>query len=127
MRILGILSIAATLGFGLYYMYLQNHNLPASGRPQEQIVLTGVKGDLMQIGQGERLHVAQNGKCVSLDDLISSNSLAMSRTERDGYSYSIDCSGTDFTVTAKHPEPPDGGARFPTLKLDAQMQVTQDF
>lgn len=128
MRILGILSMAATLVFGLYYMYLQNRSMSASGtRPKEQITLTGVKSDLLQIGQGERLYVAQNGKCVALDELISSSSLTMTRTERDGYAYSIDCSGTDFTVTARHPEPPDGGARFPMLTLDSRMEISQSF
>jgi hypothetical protein len=127
MRILGVLSVTATLGFGLYFMYLQGRVIPVSGRPREQITLTGVKSDLMQIGQGERMYVSQNGKCIPLDELISSGSLAMSRTERDGYAYSIDCNGADFTVTAKHPEPPDGGARYPTLTLDSRMEIAQSF
>ena len=127
MRILGVLSVAATLGFGLYFMYFQRKVIPDSGRPREQITLTGVKGDLMQIGQAERIYVAQNAKCILLDELVSSGSLAMSRTERDGYAYSVECSGTDFTVTAKHPEPPDGGARYPTLTLDSRMEIAQSF
>jgi len=127
MRILGILSVAATLGFGLFYLYLQNRSLPASGRPKEQITLTGVKSDLMQIGQGERMYVTQNGNCTTLEQLISSGSITMTRTERDGYAYTIDCSGTDFTVTARHPEPPDGGARYPTLRLDSKMEISQAF
>ena len=127
MRILGVLSVAATLGFGLYFMYFQRKVIPDSGRPREQITLTGVKGDLMQIGQAERIYVAQNAKCILLDELVSSGSLAMSRTERDGYAYSVECSGTDFTVTAKHPEPPNGGARYPTLTLDSRMEIAQSF
>ena len=127
MRILGILSVAATLGFGLFYLYLQNRSLPASGRPKEQITLTGVKSDLMQIGQGERMYVTKNGNCTTLEQLISSGSITMTRTERDGYAYTIDCSGTDFTVTARHPEPPDGGARYPTLRLDSKMEISQAF
>jgi hypothetical protein len=127
MRILGIVSIVGTLGFGLYYFYLQSHSLPASGRPKETITLTGVKSDLLQIGQSERSYVAQNGKCVALDELISSNSLSMTKTEREGYSYAIDCSGTDFTVTARHPEPPEGGARYPTLTLNSRMEISEAF
>src|SRR5579859_1856285 len=122
MRILGVLSMAATLVFGLYYMYLQNRAMATSGRPKEAISLAGVRTDLLQIGQGERGYIALNGKCASLDELMSSNSLTMTRSERDGYSYTVDCSGTDFTVTAKHPEPPDGGARFLTLVLDSTLQ-----
>ena len=127
MRILGILSLAATLVFGLYYMYLQRKVIPDSGRPKEQITLTGVKGDLLQIGQSERLYAAQNGKCGTMDDLVSSGSLAMAKTERDGYAYSIECGGADFTVTARHPEPPDGGARYPTLTLDSRMEISESF
>jgi hypothetical protein len=128
MRILGILSMAATLVFGLYYMHLQNSAMSASGvRPKEQISLAGVRTDLMQIGQGERGYIASNGKCVSLDELISSNSLTMTRPERDRYTYSVDCSGTDFTVTAKHPEPPEGGARFLTLVIDSTLQIHESY
>jgi len=119
--------MAATLVFGLYYMYLQNRAMATSGRPKEAISLAGVRTDLLQIGQGERGYIALNGKCASLDELMSSNSLTMTRSERDGYSYTVDCSGTDFTVTAKHPEPPDGGARFLTLVLDSTLQIHESY
>jgi len=120
--------MAATLVFGLYYMYLQNRAMSASGaKPTQAISLSGVRTDLMQIGQGERGYISLNGKCASLDELISSNSLTMTRAERDGYSYSVDCSGTDFTVTARHPEPTDGGARYQTLTLDSTLQIHEAY
>ena len=120
--------MAATLVFGLYYMYLLNRSMSASGsRPTENITLSGVRTDLMQIGQGERAYIALNGKCASLDELISSNSLTMTRSERDGYSYSVDCAGTDFTVTARHPEPPAGSPRYLTLALDSTLQVHESY
>jgi len=53
-------------------------------------------------------YIAINGQCVSLDKLISTQSISMTRTGRDGYSYEIECSGNGFTATARHrPAPAD--------------------
>jgi hypothetical protein len=93
-------------------------------RPKEAISLTGVRTDLMQIGQSERSYIALNGKCASLDELVSSNSLTNTSLERDGYSYLVDCSGTDFTIIGQHPEPPNGGPRYLTLAVDSTLQCT---
>jgi hypothetical protein len=80
--------------------------------------------DLLQIAQAERSNIALNGHCASLDELTSSNSLTMSHSERDGYSYTIDCSGSDFSVTARHaPAAADSPIRYPTLAIDQNMQV----
>ena len=74
----------------------------------------------------ERGYIAQNGHCASLDELISSNSLAMARPERDGYSYSIECSGGDFSATARHaPAAAGSPIRYPTLAIDQNMQVRE--
>lgn len=120
--------MCATLIFGLYYAYLQKSSTGGSvARPREAITLTGVRTDLIQIGQGERSYIAQNGKCASLDELVSSNSLTVARSERDGYSYSVDCSGTDFTVIGRHAEPPNGGPRYLTLVLDSTLQMHESY
>jgi hypothetical protein len=80
----------------------------------------------LQIAQGERGYIAQNGHCAPLDELISSNSLAMSRTERDGYAYSVECSAGDFSVTARHaPAAAGSPIRYPTLAIDQYMQVRE--
>jgi hypothetical protein len=94
--------------------------------PTQAISLTGVRADLLQIAQAERAYIAQNGHCASLDELTSSNSLNMSRPERDGYSYSIECSGGDFSVTARHaPAAAGSPIRYPTLAIDQSMQVRE--
>jgi hypothetical protein len=50
----------------------------------------------------------------------------MTRRERDGYSYSIECSGTDFTVSARHSSAPSGSPiRYPNLTIDQNMQVRE--
>jgi hypothetical protein len=127
MRGLFGLLVVALLVFGVYYFYMRQ--MPATDQgtaPTQAISLTGVRTDLMQIGQAERGFVAQNGRCASLDELISSNSITMTRSGRDGYSYSVECSGSTYSVTATHPAASEGsGIRFPTLSLDETMQVRE--
>jgi hypothetical protein len=48
----------------------------------------------------------------------------MSRNERDGYTYSVECSGGDFIATARHaPAPAGSPIRYPNLAIDANMQI----
>jgi hypothetical protein len=125
MRGLAGVLVAAALLFGIYHFYLKKMPTTDEGTaPTQAISLTGVRSDLLQIAQAERGYVATNGHCASLDELISSNSLSMSRTERDGYSYSLECTGGDFTATARHaPAPAGSPIRYPNLAIDAAMQV----
>jgi hypothetical protein len=125
MRALAGVLVAAALLFGIYHFYFKKMPVADEGTaPTQAISLTGVRADLLQIAQAERLYVATNGHCTSLDELLSSNSLSMSRTHRDGYSYSVECSGADFTATARHAPAPAGSPfRYPNLAIDANMQV----
>jgi len=94
--------------------------------PTQTISLTGVRADLLQIAQAERIYIAQNGHGATLDELTSSNSLSMARPERDGYTYSLECSGGDFSVTARHAAAAAGSPiRYPTLAIDQTMQVRE--
>jgi len=48
----------------------------------------------------------------------------MTRSERDGYSYSVECFGGEFTAAAHHsPAPASSPIRYPNFALDATMQV----
>jgi hypothetical protein len=127
MRALAGLLVAAALAFGVYYLYLKK--MPATDpgtAPTQAINLTGVRMDLLQIAQAERTYSAMNGSCASLDELLSSHSLAMERTEREGYAYSVSCSGTDFTATARHATAPAGSPiRYPVLAIDQSMEVRE--
>ena len=125
MRALAGVLVAAVIFFGIYYLYLKKMPTTDEGTaPTQAITLTGVRGDLLQIAQAERGYIATNGHCASLDELVSSNSLSMSRGERDGYSYSVECSSGDFTATARHaPAPAGSPIRYPQLAIDASMQI----
>src|SRR5260370_35253379 len=85
---------------------------------------TGVPSALLQNDQAERVYIVANGACASLRELISSNSLSMTPTERDGYSYAVECSGAGFSVAARHlPAPAGSPIRYPNLSIDSSMQV----
>jgi hypothetical protein len=125
MRFLVALLVAAAAVFGIYHYYFKSMPTTDEGTaPTQAISLTGVRSDLLQIAQAERTYIATNGHCASLSELISSNTLSIPRTERDGYTYSVDCSGNDFTATARHlPAPAGSPIRYPNLAIDSNMQV----
>jgi hypothetical protein len=125
MRALVAILVAAAVVFCVYHYYFKKMPTSDEGTaPTQAISLTGVRTDLLQIAQAERAYIALNGQCASLELLTSSNSLALSRPERDGYTYSIECSGGDFSVTARHaPAPAGSPIRYPTLAIDQSMQV----
>jgi hypothetical protein len=125
MRALAGLLLSVALLFGVYQLYLRRMPVSDEGTaPTQAISLTGVRSDLLQIAQAERSYVATNGNCVTLEELISSNSLAMSRTERDGYTYAVSCSGQNFSVVGRHaPAPASSPIRYPNFAIDQNMQV----
>jgi len=122
----GVLVTAGFL-FGIYVLYLKRIPTVAEGTaPTQAISLTGVQMDLLQIAKAEHNSIAVDGRCSSLEELISSGSMSLSRPERDGYSYAVDCSGNDFTVTARHaPAPAGSPIRYPNYAMDQSMQVRE--
>jgi len=127
MKALVVILIAAALVFGIYHYSFRAMPVTDKGTaPTQAIALTGVRTDLLQIAQAERGYIALNGSCVSLEELISSSALPVPHTRREGYSYSVECSGTDFAVTARHAPAPEGSPiRYPNLAIDANMQITE--
>lgn len=127
MKALAGLLISVAVLFGVYEYSLKRMPVSDEGTaPTQAISLTGVRSDLLQIAQAERTYVATNGSCVSLAELISTNTLAMARTERDGYSYMVSCSGSDFSVSGRHAPAPAGlPIRYPNLAIDQNMQIAE--
>ena len=125
MRVLAAMLVCAGIAYGIYQYSLKQMPVSDAGTATTQAIsLTGVRGDLLQIAQAERSFTALNDHCASMDELISSHSLTMQRPERDGYSYTVQCSGGDFTAIARHPAAPAGSPiRYPTLAIDQTMQV----
>jgi hypothetical protein len=127
MRPLAGILVAAALLLGTYYFYLKKMPTTDEGTASTQAIsLTGVRSDLMHIAQAERVFTATNDHCASLDELISTNSLNIFRPERDGYVYTLNCSGEEFTITARHAPAPTGSPiRYPTLAIDHSMEVRE--
>jgi hypothetical protein len=126
MRALAALLVFVGIGFGIYEYSLKKMPTTDPGTASTQAIsLTGVRSDLLQIAQAERTFTAMNDHCAtSMDELISTKSLTMERPERDGYGYTLQCSGTDFTAVARHAPAPEGSPiRYPTLGIDQTMQV----
>ena len=125
------LMVTAAIGLGIY-MYTLKQASPGPGMVVTQnISLVGVKNDLVAIAQAERMYYTQNGSYADLPTLASSGTMNITRTSRDGYTYSVDSSGSTFTATATYTAPPiDNPAgvtppHFPRFTIDQTMEVHQ--
>jgi hypothetical protein len=127
MRFLIGVLVGAALLFVVYHFGLQRMPTSDEGTAATQAVsLTGVRMDLLQIADAEHGYIAINGECASLDKLISTQSISMTRTGRDGYSYEIQCSGNGFTATARHrPAPAGSSIRYPNFSIDASLELKE--
>ncbi len=128
MRSILSLVIVAAIVLGGYYFYLK-HMQPggAGSNPMEAVSLTGVQNDLLAIAQAERAHLALNGSYASLEQLIQSGSLTMTRPGRDGYIYSVEVTAGGFNAIARYAAPPEktSGRGHPTIIVDHTFQVRQ--
>jgi hypothetical protein len=125
MRFLFGVLVGAAIFFLAYHFYLKRMPSTDEGTAATQAIsLTGVRMDLLQIADAEHGFIATNGHCASLDELISTNSVSMTHTERDGYSYAVQCSGNGFTATAHHRPAPAGSLiRYPNFSIDESLDL----
>lgn len=122
MRSLVALVIALAVAFGIYHFYLKRVQPAGPGTlPTQAISLTGVQNDLLAIAQAERAYFAQNGSYASLGELTASGALTITRTGRDGYTYSVETRADGFIAMARYSGPT--GLRNPTLVVDQSMEV----
>jgi Tfp pilus assembly protein PilE len=125
------LLVTAAIGLGIY-MYTLKQAAPGAGMVVTQnISVVGVKNDLIAIAQAERMYYTQNGSYADLPTLSSTGTMNITRTSRDGYTYSAAPSGNTFTVTATYTAPPvenPAGVtppHFPTFTIDQTLEVHQ--
>lgn len=118
--LIGILIVAliAIAAYKLYFSHLQQAG--TSGSPTQAISAVGVENDLVAIAQAERVYFTEHGSYASLDELISSGALAVKRA-REGYTYSVEASGTGFTATARCVSA--AGQACTSFAVDQTMQV----
>ena len=124
-KLLSLVVTVAIVGAAYFYYVKKMPTTDAGTAPTQAISLTGVRMDLMQVAQAERVYYASNGKCGSLEDLTSTSTMNLARVSRDGYSYEVQCGEADqFSVIARHaPAPAGSPIRYPTLSVDQNMQV----
>jgi hypothetical protein len=127
MKIFVSLLVAVGFLWGVYLLYLKKIPTAAEGTASTQAIsITGVRMDLLQIAKAERTSISVDGHCMSMDELLTSGSTSMSRPEREGYTYSVECSRNDFTATARHaPAPAGSSIRYPNMVIDQSMQVRE--
>jgi hypothetical protein len=123
------LMITAALSLGIY-MYFLKQATPGPGMvATQQISLTGVQNDLIAIAQAERMYYVQNSTYADLPTLASTGTMNITRTSRDGYTYSVEPEGSNFTVTATYTAPPVAAPagvtppHWPTFTIDQTMEV----
>src|SRR5579864_9338404 len=123
MRLFSFISIIIVLAAGMYIYSRQAQDSSAAAgasNPKAAINITGVRSDLMTIAQAERGYFALEGKYASLDQLISSRSLSVSR-QRPPYTYEVQTSGSGFRVIATR-SGDDGSGTPAELSVDQDMQ-----
>jgi hypothetical protein len=123
MRALAGLLVALVIGYFIYHGFIMQ-TLPkeeGGGTPVSSISVTGVKNDLIAIAQAERSYFAEHGSYASLSELTSGGAMTMTRSGRDGYTYSVDTQPGGFTVTARYLGPLT--PRPSSFMIDQSMEV----
>jgi hypothetical protein len=114
-----VLALAVVL---LVYKFEFSSGLSQVASPAQAIDVTGVKADLVTIGQAERAYLASKGAYATLDQLQQDGDLTFSGADRRGYHYEVATDdGTHFKVTASPSDPTKHG--WPTLAIDETMQI----
>ena len=101
-RLFGFFSVVIVLAIGVYVysQQLQSSSAPAGANtPKAAINITGVRSDLISIATAERRYFVSEGKYVSLDELISTNSITVAR-QRPPYAYEVQIGSSGFRVVA---------------------------
>lgn len=105
-----------------YFVYTKS--LTTSGgtqmAPQEQIDVVGIRANLLNIGQAERMYLNAHGTYGTLEQLRQEGPSTI-QTENRGYTFSIAVNGAQsFKATAT-----PNKAGWPTLEIDDTMTVTE--
>jgi hypothetical protein len=122
-RLFGFLSVVIVLAVGMYvYSRQMQSDSAAAGAnsPKAAINITGVRTDLMSIASAERRYFATEAKYVTLDELISTNYIAVAR-QRPPYTYDVQISSGGFRVVATRSGDDNSGTPA-QLSVDENME-----
>jgi len=116
------LLVALGGGYFVYNSYFTRAGLERTP-PQEQIDVIGIRAQLQAIGQAERLYVVAHGAYGTLEQLQQDGSASIGTPQR-GYIFSVEPNGSQSFTAVATPEDANK-AGWPTLALDATMQISQ--
>lgn len=122
-RVFGFLSVIIAVGVGMYIYSQQaqsSSHAAGANSPKAAVNITGVRSDLTSIAQAERRYYASEAKYASLDELISSNYISISR-QRPPYSYEVETSSNGFRVIATRSGDDNSGTPA-QLSVDENME-----
>jgi hypothetical protein len=119
--LIGILVVAAVVGFIYKYYFSQNQQAAPISHPQQTIDVVGVKNDLLGMAQAERVYQTEHSSYGSLDDLVGGGALAMKRSGRDGYTYEATASVESFRIIAHCPSATVPGCT--SFVIDQTMEI----
>ena len=119
---IGGLLIALGVGYVVY-----TRSLSTSGGtqtpPMQQIDVVGIRTSLLNIGQAQRMYLANHGTYGTLEQLRQDGSPSLPADNR-GYTFNVVANGAQsFRATATPADPNKAG--WPTLEIDETMTVTQ--
>jgi hypothetical protein len=119
----GLIGLILALAIGYFVFKAEMTQGPTGGAPPQQAIdTTGVEGDLVAIGQAEKMYLAAHGTYASFDQLKQEAMTTFGDGSRRGYQYSIDFDGGQhFHITATPVDPAKKG--WPTVSMDETMQV----
>jgi len=125
-RLFGFVGLVAALAVGMYIYSKDIQSTSATAgtnNPKAAVNITGVRTDLMAIAQAERGYFATEGKYVSLDELISSHAITITR-QRPPYAYEVETGSGGFRVVATRTS--DDGSGMPAqLSVDQNMEFNE--
>ncbi len=127
-RAFGFISVLIVCAAGMYIYMQQTKALSPTGlagkgaNPQATIDIAGVKRDLVQFAKAEQQHLASDGKYLSLDEMRSGGDTGLPADSRGPFRYTLDVSGTSFTVTATYMGQTMEGVPQ-TMRIGPDMQI----
>jgi hypothetical protein len=119
--IIGLLVVALIVGVA-YKVWFSQLKSEGAGTPVQTIDVVGVKTDLLGIAQAERGYQAEHGNYISLDELISSGALTMTKPGRDGYTYEVQTTDGGFRAVAHCPATTSAGCTNWSVNQDMDVE-----
>lgn len=119
-RVLGLLVVAVIvlLSYKLYFSHLQQS--AGTGSPVQVISEVGAKNDLLNIGRAEVSYNVEHHTYATFEQLVSGGLISMTKSGRDGYTYEIEASESEYRATARCTVP---GSSCTSWMIDQTSQV----